>query len=113
MFASIAHPQTNRQAEEANKTILNVLKKKLNGKNGRWAEEMPIILCSYQTTSKEATRVTSLQKAYGVEAVIPLEVQMSTLRLKHFNEEKSNEGLRLYINTIDENMALSRIISKN
>src|SRR3954464_6863935 len=43
-FASAAHPQTNGQAESANKSILSALKKKLEDKKGRWAEEIPSIL---------------------------------------------------------------------
>src|SRR5436190_19328720 len=54
-FASVAHHQTNEQAESANKSILTALKKKLDDKKGRWAEEIPSILWSYRTTYKEAT----------------------------------------------------------
>lgn len=54
-FASVAHSQTNGQAEVANKSILNVLKKKLEGKKGKWAKEIPSIPWSYRTTHKKAT----------------------------------------------------------
>ena len=49
-----------------------------------------------------------------MEAVIPLEVQMSSLRLEHFGEEKNDEGLRLCLDTIDEvhDMALTKIVAQ-
>ena len=52
--------------------------------------------------------------AYGSEAVIPLEVQMSSLRLEHFDEHKNDEGLLLCNETIDEvhDTALARVISQ-
>src|SRR5436190_1845977 len=35
-FASVAHPESNGQAESANKAILNALKRKIEGKKGTW-----------------------------------------------------------------------------
>ncbi|XP_057425872.1 uncharacterized protein LOC130719257 [Lotus japonicus] len=49
-FASVENPQTNGQAESANKVILKGLKKKLDEAKGLWEEELPGVLwCkSYQ-----------------------------------------------------------------
>src|SRR5204863_8094887 len=93
--ASVAHPESNGQVESANKAILNAFKRKIKGKKGTWADEIPGILWSYQTTHKIATGEILFRLAYGAEAVIPLEVQMSSLRLENFDEDKNNEGLRL------------------
>jgi len=41
---SVEHPQTNGQAEAANKIIPGKLKKKLGQLKGLWAEEIPGIL---------------------------------------------------------------------
>ena len=113
-FASVAHLESNDQAESANKAILNALKRKIEGKKGTWADEIPGILWSYRTTHKIATRETPFRLAYGAEAVIPLEVQMSSLRLEHFDEDKNEEGLRLCNETLDEvhDAALAKIISQ-
>src|SRR4051812_36142863 len=113
-FASVAHPQTNGQTESAKKSILSALKKKLDDKKGRWAEEIPSILWSYRTTYKEATGETPYRMTYGTEAAIPLEVQMSSLRLEHFHDEGNDEGLRLCLDTIDEvhDMARTKMIAQ-
>src|SRR5438045_2198430 len=113
-FASVAHPKSNGQAESANKAILNALKRKIDGKKGTWADEIPGILWSYRTTHKAATGETPFRLAYGSEAAIPLEVQMSSLRLEYFDEEKNEEGLKLCDEMIDEvrDNAIKRIISQ-
>nr|KYP59385.1 Pro-Pol polyprotein [Cajanus cajan] len=41
---SMEHPQTNGQAEAANKVILRELKKYLRNAKGQWADELPSIL---------------------------------------------------------------------
>nr|KYP32931.1 Pol polyprotein [Cajanus cajan] len=40
----VEHPQTNGQAEVANKVILRELKKWLGNAKGQWADELPSIL---------------------------------------------------------------------
>lgn len=57
-FALIAHPQTNRQAAAANNSIMNTLKKNLDGKKRRLAKEILSILWSYHTIYKEPTGET-------------------------------------------------------
>ncbi|RDX88248.1 hypothetical protein CR513_30186, partial [Mucuna pruriens] len=44
------HPQTNGQAEAANKVILKGLRRRLEEAKGRWVEELPQVLWSYHTT---------------------------------------------------------------
>ena len=46
-YSTPAYPQSNGQAEAVNKTILNGLKKRLDGAKGRWAEELPNVLWAY------------------------------------------------------------------
>lgn len=112
-FASVAHPQTNGQVEAANKSIMKALMKKLDGKKGKWAKEIPSMLCSYCTAYKEATVEMPFQMAYGVKAVISLERQTSSLRLEHFDKKKNDEGFCLCLNQINKvhNMALMQIVT--
>ncbi|XP_063941291.1 uncharacterized protein LOC135149494 [Daucus carota subsp. sativus] len=73
-FTSVAHPQANRQAEVANRIILDGLKKRVEKAHGSWAEEILPILWAYRITCKVSTRATPFQLAYGAEAVVPLEI---------------------------------------
>jgi len=47
---SVEHPQTNGQAEAANKVILNELKNWLSKAKGRWTEELLKVLWAYRCT---------------------------------------------------------------
>ena len=58
MYSTPAYPQSNGQAEAVNKTILNGLKKRLDGAKGRWAEELPNVLWAYRTTPRQSTGET-------------------------------------------------------
>ena len=49
-FSSVEHPQTNGQAEAANKVILNGLRKRLKSAKGAWADNLYQVLWSYRTT---------------------------------------------------------------
>ena len=77
--------------EAVNKTIKSNLKKKLEAKKGAWAEELPFILWAYRTTVQNATGETPFSLAFGVEAVVPVEVEVPTFRVDAF-DEKENEN---------------------
>ena len=42
-YSTPAYPQSNGQAKAINKTIMNGLKKRLDGAKGKWAEELPYV----------------------------------------------------------------------
>lgn len=79
-FSSVEHPQTNGQAETANKRILGELKKRLGGAKGMWAEELPSILWGYHCTPQSTAKETPFRLAYGTDAMVPVEVGEPSLR---------------------------------
>ena len=54
-YSTPAYPQGNGQVEAVNKVIVNGLKKRLDDAKGRWVEELPHVLWTYQTTSRWST----------------------------------------------------------
>ena len=50
-YSTPTYPQGNEQAEAVNKVIVNGLKKRLDDAKGKWAEELPHVLWTYQTSS--------------------------------------------------------------
>ncbi|XP_024015923.1 uncharacterized protein LOC112089179 [Eutrema salsugineum] len=74
------YPQGTGQAEAANKTILDGLKKRLDAKKGRWADELEGVLWSHRTTPRRATGETPFALVYGAECVIPPEVDFPGIR---------------------------------
>jgi hypothetical protein len=58
-FASIYQPQSKGVVERANSLIFEAIKKILEGeKKSKWAEVMPIVVWSHNTTMCRATNFT-------------------------------------------------------
>ena len=87
-YSTTAYPQGNRQAEVVNKVIVNSLKKRLDEAKGKWVDELPHFLWTYQTTPRRSTRETPFSMTYGSEAVFPLEIGFLTLRTNLFDPDK-------------------------
>ena len=54
-FTSVAYPQANGQDEEANRIILDGLKKRVEHSKSNWVDELLPILWAYRTTCKVTT----------------------------------------------------------
>ncbi|PKA65413.1 hypothetical protein AXF42_Ash005747 [Apostasia shenzhenica] len=81
-YASVWHPHTNGQAEAANKNILNILKKRLDDAKTRWPEELPGALWAYNTAPSEVTQESPFSLSFGVDAVIPVELEHLSPRIE-------------------------------
>ncbi|XP_019108269.1 uncharacterized protein LOC109136546 [Beta vulgaris subsp. vulgaris] len=90
-YSSVCHPQSNGQADAANKQILNALKKRLDDLKGPWADMVPAVLWSNRTTEKEATGETPFTLAFGTEALLPVEVGLPSWRILNSNPELNEE----------------------
>ncbi|KAK1366125.1 hypothetical protein POM88_041686 [Heracleum sosnowskyi] len=101
-FTSVAHPQANRQAEVANRIILDGLKKRVERSRNTWVDELLPILWAYRTTCKVTTRATPFMLAYGAEAVVPVEITHTSPRVEAYEPEENEEGMRLALDLIDE-----------
>ena len=94
-FSLIDHPQTNGQVEAVNKIIKHNLKTKLKEHKGLWADKLPKVLWAYRTTSRTSTRETPFSLAYGVEAMIPVEVDIPSLQRETYNQDENHALMRL------------------
>jgi transposase InsO family protein len=107
-FASVEHPQSNDQAESANKVILNGLRKRFEKVGASWIENLYQVLWSYRTTPYSTTGETSFRMLYGSDAVIPVEIgQPSWLVI--YPAEKNEQLLREDSDMIDEVREVARI----
>ena len=107
------YPQCNGQAETINKTVLDGLKKRLDAKKGRWAEELEGVLWSHRTTPRRATGETPFTLVYGTECMIPTEVEFPGVRRRLLpkREEQNNAMMLANLDLINEcrDQALIRI----
>ncbi|XP_077242412.1 uncharacterized protein LOC143882919 [Tasmannia lanceolata] len=108
-FTSVAHPQTNGQTEVTNRILLQGIKKRLDEKVGRWAEELYHVLWAYRTTSRTPTGESPFNLSFGTEAVIPVDVGTPSARIASFNEQLNGDGLRVNLDLLEEAREESRI----
>ncbi|KAK3029250.1 hypothetical protein RJ639_038156 [Escallonia herrerae] len=98
----VAHPQSNGQIENMNRSILQGLKKKLNEAKGAWVDELPKVLWAYRTTPHSVTGETPFSLCYGTEAMLPVEIGVPTIRALHFSELNNDVGLRANLDLLEE-----------
>uniref|UniRef100_A0A2N9H0S8 Integrase catalytic domain-containing protein n=1 Tax=Fagus sylvatica TaxID=28930 RepID=A0A2N9H0S8_FAGSY len=101
-YSSPGHPQANGQVEVTNRSLLKLIKTRLEGAKGLWPEELPSILWAYRTTVIIPTGETLFQMTFGSEAVVLVEIGMTTLRTSAYDDQQNEEQLRLNLDLIDE-----------
>nr|KYP38827.1 Retrovirus-related Pol polyprotein from transposon 17.6 [Cajanus cajan] len=101
-MTSVEHPQSNGQAEAANKVILKELKRRLGQAKGSWPDHLPDILWAYRCTPQSSTRETPFRLTYGTDAMIPVEVGEPSLRRTQFDEDTNREALNIEMDLVEE-----------
>uniref|UniRef100_A0A2N9I8K3 Uncharacterized protein n=1 Tax=Fagus sylvatica TaxID=28930 RepID=A0A2N9I8K3_FAGSY len=101
-YSSPGHPQANGQVEVTNRSLLKMIKTRLEGAKGLWPEELPNILWAYRTTARTPTGETPFRLTYGIEAVIPVEIGLTTWRTDNYDEGINDAQLRSNLDLVDE-----------
>ena len=101
-YSSPSHPQANGQVEVANRSLLKIIKTRLEGAKGVWSDELPGVLWAYRMTVRTPTGETPFKLAYGSEAVIPAEVHMASHRVGKYQAKEIKEQFRLNLDLMDE-----------
>ena len=86
-YSSLAHPQANAQVAVTNRSLLKIIKTRLEGAKGIWPDELPSVLWAYRTTVRTLTGETSFRLAYGTDAVILAEVGLTSYRVENYNTD--------------------------
>jgi transposase InsO family protein len=89
-WAAVAHPMMNGQVERANGMILQGLKPRtyndLNKFGKRWMKELPSLVWSLRTTPSRATGFTLFFLVYGVEAILPTDLEYGSPRTRAYDD---------------------------
>ncbi|RVW64957.1 hypothetical protein CK203_041857 [Vitis vinifera] len=101
-YSTPRYPQSNGQAEATNKTLITALKKRLEQAKGKWVEELPGVLWAYRTTPGRPTGNTPFALAYGMDAVIPTEIGLPTIRTDAAKQNDANMELGRNLDWTDE-----------
>lgn len=73
-------PQTNGAIEAANKNIKSIIRK-MTDTYRDWLEKLPLALWGYRTSMRMSTGATPFSLVYGTEAVLPVKVELASLRV--------------------------------
>jgi transposase InsO family protein len=79
LSSSPYYTQANGQAESSNKTLIKLIKKKIEENPKRWHEILSEVLWAHRISKHSATKVTPFELVYGQEAVLPVEVNLDAL----------------------------------
>ncbi|XP_073121371.1 uncharacterized protein [Henckelia pumila] len=95
--SSMYYAAANGLAESFKKTLCNLLKKIIAKSKKNWHERIGEALWAYRTTYRMPTQATPYALVYGVEAGVPLEPQIPSLRIaiQEGLTEEENARLRL------------------
>ena len=113
-IASVAHPESNGQAERANQSVLAGLKPRLQvpleRSPGCWVDELPSVLWGIRTTPNRSTRFTPFFMVYGAEAVMPTDLEHDSPRVVNYVEEDNESSRQLSVDLLEEarELALAR-----
>ena len=97
LYSTPRYPQRNGQAEATNKILLTALKKRLEKAKEKWVEELPGVLWAYRTTLGRPIGNTPFTLAYGMDAVIPIEIGMPTARTAIQGQRNEDQELERHL----------------
>nr|XP_023913452.1 uncharacterized protein LOC112025030 [Quercus suber] len=101
-YSSLGHPQANGQTGVTNWTFLKIINARLVGVKGACPEELPSVLWAYRTTTRTFIGETPFNLSYGMEAVILIEIGLTSPRMEFFDEHSNNDQLMLNLDCLDE-----------
>ncbi|KAA3462010.1 RNA-directed DNA polymerase [Gossypium australe] len=78
--SSLYRPKMNGAVEAANKNIKKIVGKITKTYKG-WHDKLPFALYVYRTSIRTSTRATPFSLVYGMVAVLPIEVEIPSLRV--------------------------------
>ena len=82
--------------------MLKIIKTWLEGANGAWPEDLTNVLWAYRTITRVPTRETPFRLTFGTEAIIPVEVGLTSCHVKTYEDQKNQQELNSNLDLIDE-----------
>ena len=101
-LTSVAHSQSNDEAEVTNRTLLQGLKARLGQTKGLWVEELYHELYTYRMTQQVPTKETPFKLAFGTEAVISIEVGLPSTQVEHYDDCTNSDKWWADLDLLDE-----------
>ena len=89
-----------------------MLQRKVGIHNSNWNLQLFSALWAYRTSAKSATRFTPFQLVYGLEATLPVECEIPSLKLavELLPDTFPEEERLLYLERLDETHRLAALV---
>ena len=88
--------------EAINKTIKHNLKTKLEDLKGKWVDELPEVFWADRTTARTPIGEIPFSLSYGYEAMVPIELGMSSLRRESYDQDENHLLQRHELDFLEE-----------
>ena len=95
------HPRANGQTEKTNGILCKIITKSLAGNASNWDYELNNALWAYRCTIKTTTKSTPFQLVYGLEAMLPIEVELPSLRVAIAERMGDTPSLRERLDSLE------------
>jgi hypothetical protein len=79
LSSSLYYAQANSQAKSNNKTLIKLIKKKIEENPKRWHEVLSEALWAHRISKHSATKVTPFELVYGQEVILPIKLNLDAL----------------------------------
>ena len=93
-------PQTNGQTKRVNGTLVSILRKTIMDSKRNWDVKLTATLWAYQTTFKVTTQATPFPLVCGLDATVPIEFEVESLRIAIASRLTNNQSLRNRLTTL-------------
>jgi hypothetical protein len=102
LSSSSYNAQTNGQAKSSNKTLIKLIKKKIEENPKRWHEVLSEALRAHHISKHSATKVTPFELVYGQEVISPVEVNLDAWWIARQNKLLAVNYDNLMLDRLDE-----------
>ncbi|CAL9024993.1 unnamed protein product [Prunus brigantina] len=96
------YSQGNGQEEASNKIMLDCLKKRLKGAQGKWVDELPGVLWSFRTTKRISTYETPFCMTYGIEAILSPHITVPSMSIEVGNPDQNCKQMEVNLDLLEE-----------
>jgi hypothetical protein len=102
LSSSPYYTQANCQTESSNKTLIKLIKKKIEENPKRWHNVLSGALWAHHISKHSATKVTPFELVYGQEAILLVEINLDALRITQQNKLSNVDYHNLMLDILDK-----------
>ena len=108
------HPRANGQTEKTNGILYKIITKTVQGSNIDWDARLHDALWTYRCAFKVTTKFTPFQLVYGLEAILPIELEVQSLHIaldERMGDDDSLKHQLIMLEKLDETRAQAQVLN--